>query len=121
MDFPVITVRDVVNVHEILRNHLGINRIHTIIGASIGGYQALEYSIMYPDLFRDLFLLLQVQNSLHGLLLSMNRSDLQWKPINHFSANDPEGGKKGLKAARSIALLSYQDMHMLITRHRQKR
>lgn len=48
-DFPRITFRDLVNVHEILRNHLGIKRIHTIIGSSIGGFQALEYSIMYPE------------------------------------------------------------------------
>ena len=53
-DFPLITIRDLVNVHEILRNHLGIKKIHTIIGASIGGYQALEYSIMFPDLIERL-------------------------------------------------------------------
>ena len=56
-DFPLITVRDLVNVHEILRKHLGIKEIHTIIGASIGGYQALEYSIMFPDLIHRLILL----------------------------------------------------------------
>jgi homoserine O-acetyltransferase len=55
-DFPLITVRDLVNVHEILRNHLGLLRIHSIIGASIGGYQALEYAIMFPELIQRLIL-----------------------------------------------------------------
>ncbi|HQJ21634.1 MAG TPA: alpha/beta fold hydrolase, partial [Bacteroidales bacterium] len=53
-DFPLITVRDLVNVHEILRNYLGIKKINTIIGSSIGGYQAIEYSIMFPDLIENL-------------------------------------------------------------------
>jgi homoserine O-acetyltransferase/O-succinyltransferase len=56
-DFPLITIRDLVNVHEILRKELGIKKIHTIIGASIGGYQALEYSIMVPDLIERLVVL----------------------------------------------------------------
>ena len=33
---------------------LGFNRIHTVMGGSIGGFQALEYSIMYPDLIKNL-------------------------------------------------------------------
>ena len=33
--FPEITIRDLVNAHEILRKHLGINNIHTVIGGSI--------------------------------------------------------------------------------------
>ena len=37
-----------------LEKILDIKRIHTIIGSSIGGYQALEYSIMYPELIRRL-------------------------------------------------------------------
>ena len=35
-EFPLITIRDLVNVHEILRKHLGIKAIHSVIGASIG-------------------------------------------------------------------------------------
>jgi homoserine O-acetyltransferase len=55
--FPPITIRDVVSAHEILRKHLGIKGIHTVIGSSIGGFQALEYAIMYPDLIRHLVLI----------------------------------------------------------------
>ena len=72
-NFPLITVRDLVNVHEILRNHLGIKGIHSIIGASIGGYQALEYTIMFPGLSSGLFFWHQVQNKHPGPLPSANR------------------------------------------------
>jgi len=56
-EFPLITFRDVVNVHEILRKYLGIKRIHIITGASIGGSQAMEYAIMFPDLIEQLIVL----------------------------------------------------------------
>ena len=52
--FPLLTVRDIVKAHEILRKHLGIREIHTAIGASIGGYQAIEYAIMHPETVRRL-------------------------------------------------------------------
>jgi homoserine O-acetyltransferase len=43
--FPAITVRDMVSAHRLLRNHLGINQIHTLVGGSMGGYQALEWCL----------------------------------------------------------------------------
>jgi len=107
-DFPVITVRDVVNVHEILRKHLGINKIHTIIGASIGGYQALEYSIMYPDIIQRLVFIASNSKQSPWAIAFNESQRLSIEADPSFFENDPEGGKKGLKAARSIALLSYR-------------
>lgn len=107
-DFPLITVRDLVNVHEILRNHLGIKRIHTVIGASIGGYQALEYSIMFPVLIERLIVLASGTKQTPWALAFSESMRLAMEADQTFIANDPEGGKKGLKAARSIALISYR-------------
>jgi homoserine O-acetyltransferase len=107
-DFPLITVRDLVSVHEILRNHLGIKRIHSIIGASIGGYQALEYSIMFPELIRRLILLASGAKQTPWALAFSESMRLAMEADHTFMANDQEGGKKGLKAARSIALISYR-------------
>jgi homoserine O-acetyltransferase len=107
-DFPLITVRDLVNVHEILRNHLGIRKIHTILGASIGGYQALEYAIMFPDLIQRLILMASGSKQTPWALAFSESMRLAMEADQTFMANDPEGGKKGLKAARSIALISYR-------------
>jgi homoserine O-acetyltransferase len=107
-DFPLITVRDLVNVHEILRNYLGIKKIHTIIGASIGGYQALEYSIMFPELIQKLILLASGAKQTPWALAFSESMRLSMEADQSFMLNDPEGGKKGLKAARSIALISYR-------------
>jgi homoserine O-acetyltransferase len=107
-DFPLITVRDLISVHEILRNHLGIKRIHTIIGASIGGYQALEYSIMFPDLIERLIVLASGARQTPWALAFSESMRLAMEADQTFLDGDPEGGKKGLKAARSIALISYR-------------
>lgn len=108
--FPLITVRDLVNVHEILRSHLGIKRIHTIIGASIGGYQALEYSIMFPDLIQRLILLASGARQTPWALAFSESMRLAMEADQTFISGEPDGGKKGLKAARSIALISYRTM-----------
>jgi len=106
--FPLITVRDLVNVHEILRKHLGIKRIHTVLGASIGGYQALEYSIMFPELIQRLVVLASGAKQTPWALAFSESMRLAMEADQTFSDSDPEGGKKGLKAARSIALISHR-------------
>ncbi len=107
-DFPFITIRDIVNVHDILRLQLGIHSIHTIIGASIGGFQALEYSVMFPELIRRLVILASGARQSPWALAFSESMRLAMEADQSFTANDPEGGRKGLKAARSIALISYR-------------
>jgi homoserine O-acetyltransferase len=107
-NFPVITVRDVVRIHEILRRHLGISSIHTIIGSSIGGYQALEYSIMYPDLIQRLIFIASNARTSPWAIAFNESQRLAIEADDSFFGKDTDGGKKGLKAARSIALLSYR-------------
>jgi homoserine O-acetyltransferase len=109
-DFPFITIRDLVNVHEILRKHLKIKKIHTIIGASIGGYQALEYSIMFPDLIERLVVLASGAKQTPWALAFSESMRLAMEADQTFVDGEPDGGKKGLKAARSIALISYRTM-----------
>ncbi len=110
-DFPLITIRDLVNVHEILRRHLGIKEIHTVIGASIGGYQALEYSIMFPDMIHRLVVLASGARQTPWALAFSESMRLAMLADQSFVSGDPDGGKKGLKAARSIALISYRTMN----------
>jgi len=109
--FPPITVRDVVNTHEILRKHLGIKVIHTVIGSSIGGYQALEYAIMYPDLIRHLVFIASSVRQTPWAIAFNEAQRLAMDADESFRSGDPEGGRSGLKAARAVALLSYRSSH----------
>jgi homoserine O-acetyltransferase len=106
--FPLVTVRDIVRLHEILREKLGIRSIHTIIGSSIGGYQALEYSIMFPDVIQRLIFIASNAKQSPWAIAFNESQRLALEADESFFSKNPEGGKKGLKAARSIALLSYR-------------
>lgn len=107
--FPDITFRDTVKAHELLRKHLGIHRIHTVIGGSVGGHQALEYAIMHPELIKNLvFIASSVKISPWATAFNQSqRLAIEADPT--FCEERPYGGMNGLKAARSIALLSYRN------------
>jgi homoserine O-acetyltransferase/O-succinyltransferase len=50
MKFPKFNIRDMVNSQErLVREHFGINKLVTVIGASMGGMQALQWAVSYPD------------------------------------------------------------------------
>lgn len=107
--FPSITIRDMVNAHEVLRNHLGIEKINTIIGGSQGAQQVLEWNILYPALFEKTILI--ASNAKHSPWgIAFNESQrLAIKADRTYYSNSDNGGEKGLSAARSIALLSYRN------------
>jgi homoserine O-acetyltransferase/O-succinyltransferase len=49
MSFPIVTIRDFVNVQNALLDHLGITSLQAVVGASMGALQALEWGSAYPD------------------------------------------------------------------------
>ena len=106
--FPEISVRDMVKAHQLLAEHLGINHIHIVIGGSLGGQQAMEWGIIEPERIKNLILI--ATNARHSPWgIAFNESQrLAIATDRSFFANQPDGGAKGLKVARSIALLSYR-------------
>jgi len=108
-DFPFITVRDIVKAHQILANALGINKIHTITGGSVGGHQAIEWAIMENNRFEHVVLIAtNARFSPWGIAFSASqRMAIESDPT--YFEDRPEGGANGLKTARSIALISYRN------------
>lgn len=109
LSFPEFTVRDIVKAHKLLAEHLGIKNIEILIGGSLGGQQAAEWAIIEPERIKNLILI--ASNAKHSPWgIAFNESQrLAISADRTFYSNLPDGGQKGLKAARSIALLSYRN------------
>lgn len=112
LEFPSFTIRDVVKAHLLLAEHLGIQRIHTAIGGSFGGYQALEFAYSYPHEIDHLILLASsARESAWGIAIhESQRIALKADP----SFGEAGGGQVGMKTARSIAMLTYRTSEGLI-------
>lgn len=107
--FPNITIRDIANGLEILKQHLGIDKIHTIIGGSQGGQIAQEWVLQNSEITEQLILIAtNAQHSPWGIAFNESQR-LAIKADRTYFSNTDEGGEKGLQAARSIALLSYRN------------
>ena len=107
-DFPQLTNRDIASAFDLLRRHLGIQQIHTLIGASLGGQQALEWAILRPAIFNHLVLVAtNARHSAWGIAFNeTQRMAIQQDPT--WAESHPAAGLHGLKTARAIAMLSYR-------------
>ena len=108
-EFPFVTIRDMVSAHELLRQKLGIEKIHTIIGGSQGGQQIIEWNIKCPHLFEHCILV--ATNARHSPWgIAFNESQrMAILADETYQLKKPDAGQKGLAAARSIALISYRN------------
>jgi homoserine O-acetyltransferase len=106
--FPEFTIRDIVAAHRLLADHLNVGKIKVLIGGSLGGQQALEWAIIDNSKVDNLILV--ATNAAHSPWgIAFNESQrLAISTDRSFYAQNPKGGLKGLKTARSIALLSYR-------------
>lgn len=112
--FPLVTIRDMVQAHILLRKHLGIDKIFLVMGGSMGGYQAMEWCITESDVIENLFLLAtSASESAWGIAthtaqrLSIE-ADGTWNKASAYAA------AKGLKAARAIGMLTYRNYNIMV-------
>ncbi len=107
-DFPVFTIRDIIRTYQLLKNHLGIERVLAGLGGSTGGMQLLEWAIEEPDLFEHI-VPIATSAVLSPWGIAFNASQrMAIEADNTWQEHKPDAGQKGLAAARSIALLSYR-------------
>ena len=108
-DFPAVTIRDMVNAHILLRKHLGIENIFLLMGGSMGGYQALEWSMMEKNVVKNIFLIATSPSesawgvSVHTAQRLAIEADATWRE------HRQDAGCRGLKAARAIGILTYRN------------
>lgn len=107
-DFPFFTTRDMIRAYRPLKEELGIEKIKIGIGGSMGGQQLLEWAIEEPDLFEYIIpIATNARHSAWGIAFNASQRmcievDSTWKE------RSASAGIDGMKAARSVALLSYR-------------
>lgn len=120
-EFPVFTIRDMVNAYQHLKKELGIRKIFVGLGGSTGGMQLLEWAIEEPELFEHIVpIATNAVLSPWGIAFNTaQRMAIEADPS--WQDKKADAGQKGLAAARSIALLSYRHYNgYSITQRRDK-
>lgn len=112
--FPFITIRDMVKAHILLRNYLGIEKIHLLMGGSMGGYQALEWAVIEKDRIDHLFLLATSATESAWGIATHTAQRLAIEADGTWLEHSPDAGSKGLKAARAIGMLTYRNYGILV-------
>lgn len=107
-DFPHLTIRDMARAHALLANELGISKINTLVGSSVGGFQALEWITDEPERFGRLILIAtDAKASPWSIAIDQTQRMAIFADTTYGEPN-PQAGMKGLAAARAIGLLTYR-------------
>lgn len=106
--FPFVTIRDMVSAHQLLKAHLGIEKILYGAGGSMGAYQVMEWAVAEPQLFENLLLTTtSPRESAWGISIhAAQRLAIEADPT--WNAAREDAGARGLKAARAIGMLTYR-------------
>jgi homoserine O-acetyltransferase/O-succinyltransferase len=110
MDFPVITIADMVRAQAILLDHLGIETLTAIVGGSMGGMLALTWAVLYPERVRSAIVIASTarhsaQNiAFHEVGRQAIMADPLWNNGNYYGGDIPA---KGLSVARMAAHITY--------------
>ena len=128
MEFPSITIKDMVKAQKYLIDHLEIKKLFSVVGGSMGAMQALQWSIDYPDRIETIIhiagaLKHSAQNiAFHEVGRQAIMNDSNWQKGDYQSKNlVPE---RGLSVARMIAHITYLSddaMHRKFGRKLQSR
>jgi homoserine O-acetyltransferase len=112
--FPVVTVRDWVRSQQHLADHLGIHRWHSVIGGSMGGMQALEWAVMYPERVGSIVPVSTAaaasaqQIAWWSTGRRVIHMDPGWRGGDYYDADPGEGPDEGLALARMISQITFR-------------
>ena len=117
LDFPVVTVGDMVRAQKLLVDHLGIRRLLSVSGGSMGGMQALEWAVAYPEAVASCIPIaattkhspMQIAFNEVGRLAIM--SDPNWNNGHYYDGAAPDSGLAVARMIGHITYLSDESMH----------
>lgn len=110
IDFPFVTIGDMVKAQKVLLDHLGVEKILALVGGSIGGMQVLEWCVRYPDSVVSAIPLASTTRH-SALAIAFNEvarqaimADPNWNEGNYYTGSQPN---LGLALARMIGHITY--------------
>ena len=110
LDFPITSISDMVNVQKHLIDHLKIHQLLSVAGGSMGGMQALEWLVSYPDRLKSAIVIATAakhspqQIAFHEVGRQAIMADPYWKDGHYYVGLPPA---KGLSVARMIGHITY--------------
>jgi len=115
LDFPVVTITDFVNVQKRLLESLGITKLHAVMGASMGSFQALEWATRYPDKVERLIHVIGAAKMDAWTVAALEkwalpiRLDKNWQQGNYYDKERPLDG-----LAATMLNITQDAMHPII-------
>lgn len=112
LSFPVITIRDFVNVQKAVLDSLGISKLHAVVGASMGSMQAIDWAAAYPDKVERMVSVIGAGQSDAWTALALHqwgipiKLDKAWKGGNYYGSASPVNG-----LTASLMLITQQALH----------
>ncbi len=116
-DFPIVTVKDWVYTQAKLSDHLGIKQWAAVIGGSLGGMQAMQWSITYPERLRHCLVIasaskLNAQNiGFNDVARQAIRTDAEFHNGNFYQHQTSPA--RGMRVARMIGHITYLSEDMM--------
>ncbi|AEI04225.1 homoserine O-acetyltransferase MetX [Afipia carboxidovorans OM5] len=128
LDFPVITIPDMVRAQAMLIDHLGIRKLFAVVGGSMGGMQTLQWATAYPErVFAALAIACGAKHSaqniaFHELGRQAVMADPDWRQGRYFEHGvHPRRGLGVARMAAHITYLSDAALHRKFGRRLQDR
>ena len=126
LDFPVITIKDMVKVQKKLIDHFGIKKLQAVIGGSMGGMQVLQWIVSYPEMVRKAMPIATTARS-SPQQIAFNEvgrqaivKDPNWQKGKYYNTNKaPESGLSLARMMAHITYLSDESMHLKFGRNLQ--
>jgi homoserine O-acetyltransferase len=110
-DFPPVTVRDWTRAQRRLLDELGVGRLHAVVGGSVGGMNALDWAVAFPDDVRRVIPVAAAARldpqclALDAVARRAITTDPDWRGGDYYDADD--GPTEGLSVARQIGHVMY--------------
>ncbi len=117
LEFPLVTVGDMVRAQKLLIDHLGIERLLCVSGGSMGGMQALEWAVAYPEAVHSCVAIAATQKH-SPMQIAFNEvgrqaimADPKWNGGDYYGAEPPDAGLSVARMIGHITYLSDEAMH----------